>query len=175
MHSFFISASLLSYNLYSGFPYLVCYPVKNTFEEWNLFIKCVCVCLCRSPWVFDIIQSPLSKWDVHEKEGFSPHLLSLSKSDIFGHLQRQRTAGGLVHLTDAHLPVYESFWTQSLPVCFFWCSPLFGDFTSLWRIKKITRRWKWFKISPPTVRWIQISWDTQGNKNMYSVCELLLA
>lgn len=162
MHSFFISASLLSYNLYSGFPYLVCYPVKNTFEEWNLFIKYACVCVGVPGSLISFNHHWVSGMYM-KRRAFPLIFLSLSKSDIFGHLQRQRTAGGLVHLTDAHLPVYESFWTQSLPICFFWCSPLFGDFTSLWRIKKITRRWKWFKISP-TVRWIQISGDTQGKK-----------
>ncbi len=74
MHSFFISASLLSCNLYTALPYLVYCTEKRkkkkTLLESEIYLRGVCRRVDLVLLAFDIIQSTLSKWDARVKEGF---------------------------------------------------------------------------------------------------------
>lgn len=76
---------------------------KKKHLESEIYLRGVCRRVDLVLLAFDIIQSTLSGMHI-QRRAFSPYLLSLSKSDIFGHL----AAGRLVPLTD-RLTVYESF------------------------------------------------------------------
>lgn len=62
MHSFFISASLSSYNLYSGLS-----VQKREIYFWGVCRRCV---------IFDIIQSTVSEWDIQMWRGGAEQLVA---------------------------------------------------------------------------------------------------